>query len=175
MRAEIYWIADAPKGRLAVLPRPRGGDWLEDEIQSLRHAGVDILLSLLTQEEIAELDLVHEADCCAACGIQFVSFPIIDRGVPTSVPEALVVVQRLATATGKGKAVAIHCRQGVGRSALMAACILTALGEKPEVALERIAKARGCPLPDTDEQRAWVHRFAGKLQANVEQLRPITE
>src|SRR5262249_33315807 len=96
MRAEIYWIAGVPHGRRAVMPRPRGGDWLADEVRSLQVAGVDVLLSLLTNEEAGELDLAEEAACCAGAGIQFVSFPIPDRGVPSSPAETLAVVQRLA-------------------------------------------------------------------------------
>src|SRR5262245_59231148 len=96
MRAEIYWMTGVPQGRLAVLPRPRGGDWLADEARSLRLAGVDVLLSLLTNEEVVELDLAEEAACCAEAGIEFVSFPIQDRGVPSSRSEAVAVVQRLA-------------------------------------------------------------------------------
>src|SRR5438046_543366 len=70
MRAEIFWLDRTPAaaGRLAVLPRPRGGDWLEDEVRSLRAAGVDTLVCLLTKEEVTELDLADEAACCAAAG-----------------------------------------------------------------------------------------------------------
>ncbi len=160
MRAEIYWIDGIPTGRLAVLPRPRGGDWLEDEMWSLRTAGVDALVSLLTKEETAELNLAGEADNCAGNGIEFVSFPLADRSVPASASEVLALVRRLSSLATGGKAMAIHCRQGVGRSALVAACVLASLGEKPEVAFERIAAATGCPVPDTAEQRAWVLRFA---------------
>ena len=42
-----------------MLPRPRGGDWLADEIRSLRACGVDVLVSLLTGEEVGELDLAE--------------------------------------------------------------------------------------------------------------------
>jgi protein-tyrosine phosphatase len=160
MRAEIFWIGGQLEGRLAVLPRPRGGDWLEDEVRSLRESGVDILVSLLTREEVEELGLAHEAECCAAGEIDFISFPIDDRGVPRSGSDVFGLVRRLAAAVLGGKDVAIHCRQGVGRSALVAACVLAALGERPEMALERIARARGCPVPDTAEQRAWVVQFA---------------
>jgi protein-tyrosine phosphatase len=160
MRAEIYWIENAPKGRLAVLPRPRGGDWLEDEVRSLRASGVDVLVSALTPEEAAELDLGEEAACCAAGGIEFLSFPFADRGVPASAPDTLALVRRLAALVGEGKAVAIHCRQGVGRSAVLAACVLVSLGETPDRAFNRVAVARGCPVPDTAEQREWVLRFA---------------
>src|SRR5437016_6316142 len=66
MRAEIFWIAEVPTGRLAVLPRPRGGDWLEDEVRSLRACGVDVLVSLLTRDEAMELDLAGEPGSCAA-------------------------------------------------------------------------------------------------------------
>jgi protein-tyrosine phosphatase len=162
MRAEIFWIGGVPAGRLAVLPRPRGGDWLEDEIRSLRFSGVDVLVSLLARDEVEELDLADEARCCAAGGIEFVSFPFADRGVPASLCDTLSLVRRLAALLVGGKTVVIHCRQGVGRSALVAACGLASLGERPEAAFARIATARGRPVPDTPEQREWVLRFADR-------------
>jgi hypothetical protein len=68
------------------MPRPCGGDWLEDEIQSWRQAGVDVVVSLLTREEQTELNLADEEALCRANGIEFGSFPIVDRGVPSSSP-----------------------------------------------------------------------------------------
>jgi hypothetical protein len=32
MRAQLYWIEGPWAGHFAIVPRPRGGDWLEDEI-----------------------------------------------------------------------------------------------------------------------------------------------
>lgn len=157
MRADIFWMAGV---RLAVLPRPRGGDWLQDEIRSLRASGVDVLVSLLTREEVAELDLMDEPRCCAVSGIEFISFPFLDRGIPASIHDVLALVRRLATLMAAGKGLAIHCRQGVGRSALVAACVLVTLGDRPETAFDRIAKARGRSVPDTPEQRDWVICFA---------------
>jgi hypothetical protein len=162
MQAEVFWIEGLPTGRLAVLPRPRGDDWLQDEIRSLRANGVDVLVCLLTSGETTELGLAEEAACCAACCIEFVAFPFADRGVPASASNALGLVRRLAARLTGGKAVAIHCRQGIGRSALMAACVLVSLGEGPDAAFERIARARGRPVPDTTEQRDWVLRFADR-------------
>ena len=55
MLAQLYWI-DAPTGRrLAILARPRGGDWLEDEVRSWRGQGIDVVVSLLTPAEILSL------------------------------------------------------------------------------------------------------------------------
>jgi protein-tyrosine phosphatase len=162
MQAEVFWIEDVPAGRLAVLPRPRGGDWLEDEVRSLRASGVEVLVSLLTTEETSELGLAGEAAYCAAAGIVFLTFPFADRSVPPSDAAALALVRRFSALLAAGKRVAIHCRQGVGRSALIAACVLASLGESPDEALERVARARGCPVPDTPEQREWVLRFTEK-------------
>ena len=44
----------------------------------------------------------------------------------------------------------------MGRSALVAASVLALTGLDPEVAFDRIATARGCPVPDTPEQKAWL-------------------
>jgi protein-tyrosine phosphatase len=102
----------------------------------------------------------------------FIHFPIPDRDVPSSSLDALAVARGLADRMAEGKAVAVHCRQGVGRSALLAACVLACLGEAPEAALERIAQARGCPVPDTPEQPAWVLRFGPRARIREQQEQP---
>lgn len=160
MKATLYWIDGPWRGRLAILPRPRGGDWLEDEVRSWRAAGIDIVVSALMNEEIAELDIAGEAAHCRANGIEYVSFPVADRGVPSSAKATVELVHSLEGKLAEGKNVAVHCRQGVGRSALLVACLLVASGMDSETAFERIGKARGCSVPDTAEQREWAARFA---------------
>src|SRR5215472_3508891 len=57
MKPDLFWIPGPWRGRLAVATRPRGGDWLEDELRSWREAGVDLSVSLLEPDEAAQLDL----------------------------------------------------------------------------------------------------------------------
>ena len=40
-------------GRLSTMARPRGGDWLADEMAALRRRGVDVLVCALTDPELA--------------------------------------------------------------------------------------------------------------------------
>ena len=160
MRTEIYWIETSTPGRLAIMPRPRGGDWLADEVESWRFAGVDIVLSLLTPGETADLDLLHEGSLCEAHGIQFLAFPIEDRSVPSSKEATLKLLAELATRLAEGKNIAIHCRQGLGRAPLIAIGVLVLAGLDSQAAKKRVGAARGCPVPETAEQDRWITAFA---------------
>ncbi len=160
MRINLYWVQGPWPGRLAIMPRPRGGDWLEDEVTSWRLAGVEVVVSLLTREEVIDLDLTAEADLCRAQGIEVLAFSIPDRTAP-SLEQA--TKQLLATITehlAKGRTVAVHCRQGIGRAGLIAAALLVASGMDPESAINRVSAARGVSIPETTEQRNWIVDFA---------------
>jgi protein-tyrosine phosphatase len=163
MRSSVYWVAVPEPGRLAIMARPRSGDWLKDEVVGWRLQTIDLVVSLLEGSEIAELDLRAEPELCQAHGIEFVSFAIPDRGVPASLRETTLLVQRLAGLLRDGKAIAVHCRAGIGRSSLIAACTLVCSGVEPGNAFDRIAATRGVAVPDTDQQRDWVMRFAETL------------
>ncbi len=163
MKTKLFWIEGPWPGRLAILPRPRGGDWLEEEVRSWQQAGVGAVVSLLIPEEVADLDLIQEAELCRANQIDLVSFPIVDRSVPPSRKATVALVQRLDALLTAGTNVVIHCRQGVGRAAVIAACTLVQAGGDPEAAFHRVSAARGCPVPETSEQRNWVAAFARAL------------
>src|SRR5215510_13579008 len=104
MRSDIHWIEVPAAGRLAIMARPRAGDWLEDEIAGWRAAGIDIVVSLLEPAEIEELGLHQEPGLCRDQGMEFLSFPIPDRGVPSSASEAAALARHLAAGIAAGKA-----------------------------------------------------------------------
>jgi protein-tyrosine phosphatase len=160
---EPDWIELKSKGRLGIMPRPRGGEWLPDEVQGWRNAGVGMVVSLLEQGEIDELDLKAEAALCREANIEFMQFPIRDRGVPSSIESAERISRDIARRVSNGESAAVHCRAGIGRSGTIAACILVCLGCDPALAFAEISRARGIGVPDTAEQRAWVVSFAKSI------------
>ncbi|MEA1674524.1 protein-tyrosine phosphatase family protein [Nitrospirillum sp. BR 11163] len=166
MYAALYWIdaQDLPwTGRLAIMARPRAGDWLEDEVAGWHAAGVAEVVSLLEPAEVRELALMEEEALCRGWGMAFTTLPIPDRGVPNSLRQVTALARRLSQELAAGRPVAVHCRAGIGRSSLLAACVMACAGLDAATAFARIAQARGMPVPDTDEQRAWVWSFAEVL------------
>lgn len=165
MTTETYWIEGPWPGRLAISPRPRGGDWLEDEIHAWSQSGIDVVVSLLTGDETNDLHLDDEAALCRAHNISFISFPIEDRSVPTSRDHALKLVSVIESLLVDGHNIVIHCRGGIGRSGLLAASLLVCAGIEPEEAIRRVSAARGLSVPETAEQIQWVRDFADTASA----------
>ena len=165
MYTELHWMEGRWPGKLAISARPRGGDWLDDELTSWRRSGVDEVVSLLTPDEVESLELQNEAAYSGDAGMQFRSFPIVDRWVPASKRDALRFIEDLDVDLTAGKNISIHCRQGIGRAGLIAASLLVARGLQPADAFARISLARGASVPETAEQRAWVEALASEFAA----------
>ncbi|HKO20396.1 MAG TPA: hypothetical protein VJU82_16075, partial [Acidobacteriaceae bacterium] len=107
-----YWIT--PK--LAIVPRPRGGDWLNDEMAAIRTAGIDVLVSTLEFAEARDLGLEREEVAAREAGLRFVSFPIQDRSIPGDLPAFERLLGFLERSIREGKRVGVHCRACIGRS-----------------------------------------------------------
>ena len=163
MGKDLYWLDGPWRGKLAMAARPRGGDWLRDDMASWKQAGVDTVLSLLTPDEERDLDLRDEAREAKIQGMEFGSFPIADRQIPRSEAKWAEVLEKVTRALSEGKNVVVHCRQGIGRSGLAAACLLVRNGMSPGAAVESVSAARGLSVPETPEQRDWIDQYAVTL------------
>lgn len=159
MTTEIYWIPGPWQGRLAVVMRPRGGDWLEDEVAAWRRAGIDAVVSMLEPEEASQLGLASEGEAAAQQGIRFLALPTPDRDVPGSMAEVQALFHEVTGELAAGRSVAVHCRQGIGRSGLIAIGALVAAGLDLDVAIETVSAARGLPVPETESQSQWLREF----------------
>jgi protein-tyrosine phosphatase len=159
MPAQIYWVEAPTMGRLAIVARPRAGDWLDDEIARWKSEDIDVVVSLRAPEEVVELELDKETDLCRERGVEFISFPIPDRSIPPSLPRTVELARQLAFKINNGKSVAIHGRAGMGRSSVIAACVLICTGTEAGAALGLVCATRGIKVPDTDEQTRWIYLF----------------
>ena len=165
-----YWINQ----QIAIVPRPKGEDALEDEMTALREAGIDVVASMLEESEAIQLGLQHEQTAAERAEIIFFNFPIPVLGVPlepSAFTEFLVKIEEHLAA---GRRVGIHCQASIGRSSVVATSLLIRSGVSPDEAWTHVSIARENPVPDTPEQRTWVNANIQKGSSSVGDAFPHT-
>lgn len=164
MIPKVYGVSGPWPGRLLLSSRPRGGDWLGDEVAAWRSYGIETIVSLLTKEEEGELDLLQEDSEARKHGMAFISYPIPDRGVPSETSTFVNLLERIQGDLRQGKNVLVHCRQGIGRTGLIAASLLVRDGVEPERAIEHVSATRGVQVPETPEQEGCIYEVAATVR-----------
>jgi len=156
---DIFWIKGNPSAPLAIVLRPRGDDWLENELRRMKAGGIETLVSLLETDEAALLGLAQEGTLAEGSGMRFLSYPIPDVHIPPDSSTFRAFVAGLADRLRTGERIGVHCRGSIGRATVTAACALIHLGWDPQAALKTIAAARGLAVPDTEEQEDWILHY----------------
>jgi protein-tyrosine phosphatase len=155
----IHWVQGVEPHRLGLMARPRGGESLRDEVVAWRIASVDLVVSLLEFDEVRELELKAQPQYCKEEGVAFRHFPIPDRGVPASGTETSILISEIFKMLNERKSVAIHCRAGIGRTGLVAACLGHRLGIARAEIFDLLSRSRGVKMPDTAEQIQWFEKY----------------
>lgn len=156
-------------GFLAVMPKPKSGEWIEEEFANISAFGVHQVVSLLEPDEAAGAGLQDESLLCQANGMKFVSYPMRDRSVPGSVEDFSRFTYKLFRAIAGGSNTVVHCLAGIGRSGIVSCAVLVHSGMGAREAFEQISRARRLRVPDTETQRDWLIRHQGAIR------KPITE
>jgi protein-tyrosine phosphatase len=160
MLPTVYWVRALERGGLAVVTRPDPAYGLSQQMQALRAAGLDVLVSMLQLDEAIRLGLAWEGNVAEGAGLAFHNLPTDDFGVPQSFETASALIGTIAAEVEAGRAVGVHCFAGRGRSPLFAASVLVHFGIEPDAAIEAVSEARGRRIPETDAQRQWIFDFA---------------
>lgn len=139
------------------------GVWRRDlrlDLARLREVyGVGAIVNLLEDHELRRFGMEGYHDGIRAFGFELRAFPIVDGGVPGDVDGARDVVGWILERLGAGTNVAVHCRGGLGRTGLVTACCLVAVGAAPDVALREVRAARPGAV-ENGAQEAFVEDFA---------------
>jgi protein-tyrosine phosphatase len=163
MGPTFYEIELIGSGFLAVMAKPVAGEWIEDEFSGLAKSDLRQVVSLLEDHEAFEVGLNDEARLCEQYGLKFVSYPIVDRGLPATVAGFAEFTKRLYHEVAGGLNTVIHCRAGIGRTGLVAAGVLLHAAFDVDEAFKHISDRRGVEVPDTDEQRHWLSENAKSI------------
>jgi protein-tyrosine phosphatase len=125
-----------------------GGSFPLDQAERLAHEhGVAAVIDL-------RAEACDDAAILAQYGIAFLHLPTEDHCAVSSVclddGVAFVRAQRQ-----RRRRVLIHCQHGIGRSAMLALCILVDAGMTPMAALELAKRRRGRVSPSPAQHEGW--------------------
>ncbi len=123
---DIFSIPEI-EGKLIFTPCPGTKDAdLRESLQQLKTAGAEVLVTLMTQDELQQFNVEALPAACHEYGLKWCHLPIEDNEAPAQDFDAgwnehsTLINQSLE----QGDWVAIHCLGGSGRTGLMASIIL---------------------------------------------------
>ncbi len=128
----------------------------EDAPVLARHHGISRVVDVRVEEHDDE----HLLD---AHGIRLLHLPTEDTRA-ISLEKIRHGVRFVSEGLERGERVLIHCQHGIGRSALLALCVLVDRGDDPLEAMERAKRARRVVSPSPAQLEAFV-AFAGEVKA----------
>lgn len=142
-------------GSIGMMPCPgRSGD-LTTEISAMKAIGVDLLLSLMQENEYPDLAAFDAA--MSLNRIKWVRVPLVPGGVPIDVPEWTSIRAMLLERIRHGDFVAIHCWGGLGRTGVVAADLLKAFGFDSGEAISHVREVRPGTI-ESETQELWLKR-----------------
>jgi protein-tyrosine phosphatase len=97
-------------------------------------------------------------------GIDFLHLPTPDLH-PASAEMLESGVRFVGDHVGRGRRVLIHCQHGIGRSALLALCVLVDQGWEPLDALRHAKDRRAVVSPSLSQYRGWAEWLASRGKA----------
>lgn len=141
-------------GQLIFTPCPgTKNTTIDDAINTLKAAGTAHLITTLTPEDIVKYQVESLEESASTRDIAWYHLPVDDDDIPTLAFEKkfLSVLPTLKAALENGEVIAVHCKGGVGRTGLVIALLLRALGWDKDKAKETVQSFR--PNTITDPKR----------------------
>lgn len=155
-----YWVLP---GRLLGGEYPGGPtpELARERLSRLLDAGIDCFLDLTQPQELASYDAWLPAD------VDYLRCPLLDHATPSDPGEMTEIIRCLRNALREGRVIYLHCRAGIGRTGMVAGCLLVEQGLSGEEALEELnrlwrqsARSGQWPtVPETAEQIDYVRRW----------------
>lgn len=166
-----YWVVP---GRLLVGEHPGSQSRAEamDRLRRFLVSGVTCFVDLTEPDELPSYEPLLPYAAPDGRRIEYFREPIRDHDVPAGPETVSRAIELIDGALESGHVVYLHCRAGIGRSALVAGCWIASRGAGTD-ALEQLQfvwrqseRARRWPaVPETDEQAEFVRDWSRRRRA----------
>lgn len=166
-----YWVLPA-KVLAGEHPAAASPEATRARLASLLAAGVSCFIDLTEPEEYTD----YAPQLPPA--VTYHRKPIRDHGIPGTAAVMAEILECVREALRQDRLVYLHCRAGIGRTGLVAGCLLAEAGRTGEEALEELnrlwlqsERSRRWPsVPETDEQVAYVRAWNRGVAAEEDPL-----
>ncbi len=154
------------KGRLYLHSMPGRFEPLQASVDEIQRRGIAQVICLTSLEEIRGKSPAYARLLSnGAMPWRQVMFPIVDFGVPSSRQRFLSFVLQIAQSLRAGDYVLLHCAAGIGRTGLVAASVLVALGMSADAAQQTVQAAGS--YAERPEQVELIHWVAHSLAVDA--------
>jgi len=138
----------------------QGRQWqrlLKDDLAAIHSASISTVVTLIRLSEMQKLGVPDLPAQVVQHKLQWLQLPIKDFGTPDL--DALKnwdqIKETILAALARRETVLLHCAAGLGRTGMMAACLLVACGQTPVGAINQVRSARPGTI-ETDAQAAFI-------------------
>ncbi|XP_010370357.1 cyclin-dependent kinase inhibitor 3 isoform X1 [Rhinopithecus roxellana] len=141
---------------------------VQKDTEELKSCGIQDIFVFCTRGELSKYRVPNLLDLYQQCGIITHHHPIADGGTP-DIASCCEIMEELTICLKNYRKTLIHCYGGVGRSCLVAACLLLYLSDtiSPEQAIDSLRDLRGSGAIQTIKQYNYLHEFRDKLAAHL--------
>ncbi|XP_044925538.1 cyclin-dependent kinase inhibitor 3 isoform X2 [Mustela nigripes] len=136
--------------------------------EELKSYGIQDIFVFCTRGELSKYRVPNLLDLYHQYGFITHHHPIPDGGTP-DIASCCEIMEELAICLKNNRKTLIHCYGGLGRSCLVAACLLLYLSDtvSPEQAIDSLRDLRGSGAIQTIKQYNYLHEFRDKLAAHL--------
>ncbi|XP_059551466.1 cyclin-dependent kinase inhibitor 3 isoform X4 [Myotis daubentonii] len=136
--------------------------------EELKNYGIQDIFVFCTRGELSKYRVPNLLNFYQQYGITTHHHPIPDGGTP-DIANCCEIMEALAICLKNNRKTLIHCYGGIGRSCLVAACLLLYLSDtvSPQQAIDSLRDLRGSGAIQTIKQYNYLHDFRDKLAAHL--------
>jgi protein-tyrosine phosphatase len=130
---------------------------LDDDLAAIRAANISTVISLISLPEMKKLGVPNLPAQVVQHKLQWLQLVIEDFGTPdlNALESWQQIKESILAALARRETVLLHCAAGLGRTGMMAACLLVACGQTPASAIAQVRAARPGTI-ETEGQAAFV-------------------
>ncbi|XP_053244666.1 cyclin-dependent kinase inhibitor 3 isoform X1 [Podarcis raffonei] len=141
---------------------------LQKDIDELKSYGVQDVFVLCTRGELSKYRVPHLLEAYQSQGIAVHHHPISDGDTP-DIAKCCLILKELRSCLEGDRKTLIHCYGGLGRSCLIAACLLLQISDTigPQQAIDSLRDLRGSGAIQTIKQYNYLHDFQETLAVHL--------